>query len=700
MSMELGPYTNFHELNLDWFMNEFNKVLAEWAAMNKRFSDLNAAFNDLRNYVHDYFNNLDVQEEIDNKLDSMAKDGSLYAIIRKYTDPIVNGQDAKIKVLENRMNTFASLPEGSTSGDAELIDIRVPASGFNGNTPYPSAGDAVRGQISDIKSDLDDINDFVKNDLLYSYINILKSVDFTTGKNYRYDSNLTIDNADFGIYAPVAIKAGETYYFRGFFGYFSTIYYDDETRYILDSEFRTSVGSFTAHTDGLLYITTDKYGTESILSLTEDMVNSDIRENLYINKNIKLLSKEDNLISGSPYWTDSWKNFQYWKDDGEFNGYSVKSRTGTWNGLYKYINVESGKKYTFSAWVKVSSKSDLQIALTRTISGEESTASVSIQNKTFEGSIIVPNKWVQIAVTFECTVSGTIAPTIQLISSAKLSVAHFELYEGNPYNHGIKKEYHVEKDGSGDFTRLVDAIEYGVMFMDTTVYVGKGTWDIVDELGENRLNHIESYNEGLYLKNRIHVIFSSDSKITCNYTGTRINTMLNLSAFNSGEYGFTLENARIESSKCRYCVHDERETFGDQYTNRFINCSMYIDNSENTGSNAHQCIGGGLGTNGHIIIEGGDYECINTMHTPSVYSPISYHNSWGSGQCRIDISNVYCKNGTIRLNHYGPSTKETECYVNGCSLTHEVLNYRETTDGTSPNLNMKVYSWNNEIRTN
>ena len=154
MSMELGPYTNFHELNLDWFLNEFNKVVAEWAEMQKSFSSLNEAFDDLRSYVNDYFKNIDVQEEIDKKLDAMAKDGSLYAIIRKYTDPIVNEQDAKITVLENRMNTFASLTDGSTTGDAELIDIRVPASGFNGNTPYPSAGDAVRGQVSVLKGDL------------------------------------------------------------------------------------------------------------------------------------------------------------------------------------------------------------------------------------------------------------------------------------------------------------------------------------------------------------------------------------------------------------------------------------------------------------------------------------------------------------------------------------------------------------------
>ena len=64
MSMELGAYTNFHELNQDWFLNEFNKVLKEWTEMKKSFNSLNDAFNDLYNYVHDYFKNLDVQEEI------------------------------------------------------------------------------------------------------------------------------------------------------------------------------------------------------------------------------------------------------------------------------------------------------------------------------------------------------------------------------------------------------------------------------------------------------------------------------------------------------------------------------------------------------------------------------------------------------------------------------------------------------------
>lgn len=52
--------------------------------------------------------------------------------------------------LSSRMDTFTSLSEGSTTGDAELKDIRV---GANGVT-YPNAGDAVRGQYSQLKEDL------------------------------------------------------------------------------------------------------------------------------------------------------------------------------------------------------------------------------------------------------------------------------------------------------------------------------------------------------------------------------------------------------------------------------------------------------------------------------------------------------------------------------------------------------------------
>lgn len=85
MSMEnLGPYTNFHELNQDWFLQEFNKIVAQWKAMQKNFDSLQDAFNDLKSYVQDYFKNLDVQEEINNKLDNMINSGEMDNIFAKY----------------------------------------------------------------------------------------------------------------------------------------------------------------------------------------------------------------------------------------------------------------------------------------------------------------------------------------------------------------------------------------------------------------------------------------------------------------------------------------------------------------------------------------------------------------------------------------------------------------------------------------
>lgn len=87
MSMEnLGPYTNFHELNQDWFLQEFNKVVAQWKAMQKNFDSLQDAFNDLKSYVENYFKNLNVQEEVNNKLNEMFENGT---ILQMFTESVI-----------------------------------------------------------------------------------------------------------------------------------------------------------------------------------------------------------------------------------------------------------------------------------------------------------------------------------------------------------------------------------------------------------------------------------------------------------------------------------------------------------------------------------------------------------------------------------------------------------------------------------
>lgn len=142
-----------------------NKAMEDVETLHGDVTSLLSTYVKLQSYVNNYFSTLDVQEEINNKLDSMAKDGSLTNLIRAYIDPLINEQNNKITVLENRVNTFTSLPEGSTSGNAELIDIRVPASGFNNSKPYPTAGEAVRGQAISLK----DYIEFFKDDVTKAF---------------------------------------------------------------------------------------------------------------------------------------------------------------------------------------------------------------------------------------------------------------------------------------------------------------------------------------------------------------------------------------------------------------------------------------------------------------------------------------------------------------------------------------------------
>ena len=263
----------------------------------------------------------------------------------------------------------------------------------------------------------------------------------------------------------------------------------------------------------------------------------------------------------------------------------------------------------------------------------------------------------------------------------------------------LQHVYYVEKDGTGDFTKLVDAIAVAETYEGSVVYVGAGTWDILSELGDTYLNAVSSNPStwGVELKNNIHLIFSTQTVVTANYTGTNENVMKYLSVFNSGEKGFTLENCTIRSSKIRYCVHDDRGSMTTPYRNRYINCDMYHDNSGNTAFGGWQCIGGGFGYNGDITIDGCYFDASNQYaNTGGV---VSFHNSaQANAQSKLTIKNSYCAgNFTFRVSWYGTSPKTSAAYICGCSIGAEIVHVAENSSATVQNT--EVIAWNNDIRT-
>lgn len=83
---------------------------------------------------------------------------------------------SEVGVMAARLNNLAKLPEGSTTGDAELQDIRV---GYDGEK-YDSAGAAVRGQASKLSGENKDIIAIVKSMIKSAGYNAL-TFDFVEG---------------------------------------------------------------------------------------------------------------------------------------------------------------------------------------------------------------------------------------------------------------------------------------------------------------------------------------------------------------------------------------------------------------------------------------------------------------------------------------------------------------------------------------
>ena len=251
----------------------------------------------------------------------------------------------------------------------------------------------------------------------------------------------------------------------------------------------------------------------------------------------------------------------------------------------------------------------------------------------------------------------------------------------------------VAKNNEGDFTKLKDCLEYinTNHLQNFTVLVKRGVYDLIEEFGENYFS--TNQGVGLILNNNVHMIFSSDSLVRCNYAGDNTNIMSNFAPFNASynndHLGFTLENLTLECSNVRYAIHDDTNGQSTPYTNKYINCNIKLDNSNNK-HGYKQCIGGGCGASSHIIINNCVFESVNADT-----EIVTYHNG-GDGKSNVNISNCYFKGKTTcRCSNYGPSTKQSILNVNNCSMYYEPRIIDETTGVTK---NFTMLQFNNEIR--
>lgn len=196
---------------------------------------------------------------------------------------------------------------------------------------------------------------------------------------------------------------------------------------------------------------------------------------------------------------------------------------------------------------------------------------------------------------------------------------------------------------------------------------------------------------GIILKNNVHLIFSSKAKVVFNYTGDNSLVHQYFSPFNAGENGFTLENLHLETSRCRYAIHDERALSTEMYINKYLNCNIVHDN---TNGGYVQCIGGGLGRNGEIIIKDCYFNNPNASNNDEL---VSFHNNFAQDQSKSNIvmSGNYFEKGTIRISWCGESQEITDCLISNNKINSNIIFTAERVEDTIHN--MKLIEFNNVL---
>ncbi len=154
------------------------------------------------------------------------------------TDPVARAQIANL----------AKLPAGSTTGDAELADIRV---GANGKV-YGTAGEAVRGQLQENKEQTDEAVASLKGDLgnicyKKTGINILNPNKFTSG---ILNSQGTIsENNEYIVSDFVQVENGESYSFAAYGYQYLTVLTTRHLYLFYNSDKMPITGTFTNKDD-------------------------------------------------------------------------------------------------------------------------------------------------------------------------------------------------------------------------------------------------------------------------------------------------------------------------------------------------------------------------------------------------------------------------------------------------------------------
>ena len=140
------PYTNIHEMNLDWIISKVKELAADWLEVHAEFESMQELVNGLEEYVHDYFENLDLTDEVRTIINKYLSDGTITTMCESIvqgstaawlathiTNPASPPLDTSLSVTGAAADARAT---GNAIADLQSVITKTPTSGnlVNPNT--------------------------------------------------------------------------------------------------------------------------------------------------------------------------------------------------------------------------------------------------------------------------------------------------------------------------------------------------------------------------------------------------------------------------------------------------------------------------------------------------------------------------------------------------------------------------------------
>lgn len=673
---------------------------------------ITAKVQELETYMNSYFDNLDVQKEINNKLDEMLNNGTLTNIILSITSsyyyPVIVDSISE-------MTDTKKLYILSTSGD--LYSYKN-GSWVNSGISYGSLSNNLTVNNSLIiagnyKSLLPDLNNVIQNKVY-----VLSFANGTTSNNLP----LNLPNKEIPwrnsigvlqVFNPVSTGVGCTQiYISGKCIYRRHQYQPSSNQLVWASWIEVTNQNLMEYINPIV-------GSTNYLTRLPDCNN--VWDSSIFVLNFATGTTKQNLPNNLPGKETPWPSSYpgvletiNWNNNVVENLATVQIYYG-YNGIYKRFYTMKNNVNQWTDWYELTDK-NIKEHVMPTVNTASYNSLLPDLNEAFTSALFILNfptsttaNNLPLNVPKEEIPWSALPAVLEVINTSNIveSVGTTQIFYGK---YGVYKRYFSQLNDDTFWTDWYSITGKNIINVYSTdnivevissapdnshIIIHPGEYDIIanyKELYGNDYfnNYTESYHPmGLKIGKDMIIegipghILKADMDSSNQYAQNWF------SLLNAGNGNFHLKNLKLYVHNCRYCVHDEYNANTIEYEHIYENCVM---ENLDQGAGYIQCIGGGMGSNGTIKIHDCEFTSTTANDNDGV---VSWHQGQTACVGKIVLKDCVFKNGTFRLSWYGNGNSYVDGYVSNNLVKAKPFTRAENESATI--VNVRLFEWNNQI---